>query len=330
MLARRAAFEPCSSSPSYEVANGSHRLEARATSVQGTDATPAVRTWWADASFQNGNFETATAGWTSQGFTVPGFGWSGGTLQVVDGGLSGGKKMGRFTASGSGSPTISTSPDPVNASPVGVTYTARGSIRGMTSGRTICLKLREYQEGESSDTLVGSGQQCVTTNGSWQTLPTLTYTSQQAGSYIDALVFQTVAGSAGEIFYVDGLSVSEPGSPTVPALPEVQGDPVLLGLGDIASCWANGDEATARLLDTTPGVIGIAGDTEQNHGEPGEFQGCYDPPGAATSGAPSRRWATTSTARPAPRATSPTSDPRPGRAARAGTATTSAAGTSWS
>ncbi len=118
-----------------------------------------------------------TAGWTSQGFTVPGFGWSGGTLQVVDGGLTGGKKMGRFTASGSGSPTISTSPDPVNASPAGVTYTARGSIRGMTSGRTICLKLREYQEGESSDTLVGSGQQCVTTNGSWQTLPTLTYTA---------------------------------------------------------------------------------------------------------------------------------------------------------
>ena len=49
----------------------------------------------------------------------PGFGWSGGTLQVVDGGLTGGKKAGRFTASGSGSPTISTSPDPVNASPAG-------------------------------------------------------------------------------------------------------------------------------------------------------------------------------------------------------------------
>ena len=63
----------------------------------------------------------------------------------------------------------------------------------------------------------------------------------------------------------------------MPALPEVQGDPVLLGLADIASCWSAGDEATARLLDTTPGVIGIAGDTEQNHGEPAEFQGCYEP-----------------------------------------------------
>ena len=273
-----AAFEPCSSQPTFEVANGSHRLEARAvTAGGGPDPSPAVRTWWADASFQNGNFETPSGGWTSQGYTVPGFGWSGGTLQVVDGGLTGGKKTGRFTASGSGSPTISTAPDPYDAISAGVTLTARGSIRGQTSGRSICLKLREYQTGATSDTLVNSAQTCVTTNGAWQSFPALTYTTQQNGSYVDALVFQTSAGSAGEIFYVDGLSVSEPGSPSVPALPEVQGDPVLLGLADIASCWSAGDEATARLLDTTPGVIGIAGDTEQNHGEPAEFQGCYEP-----------------------------------------------------
>ena len=274
-----AAFEPCTSQPSFEVANGSHRLEARAVSAGSPDPTPAVRTWWADASFQNGNFETPAGGWTSQGYTVPGFGWSGGTLQVVDGGLTGGKKTGRFTTSGSGSPTISTAPDPYDAINAGVTLTAHGSVRGQTSGRSICLKLREYQPGTSGDTLVSSGQTCVTTNasGSWQSFPTLTYTTQQNGSYVDVLVFQTTAGSAGEIFYVDGLSVSEPGSPSVPALPSVQGDPVLLGLADIASCWSAGDEATARLLDTTPGVIGIAGDTEQNHGEPAEFQGCYEP-----------------------------------------------------
>ncbi len=274
------AFEPCSSQPSFEVANGSHRLEARAVSpgASGTpDPTPAARTWWADASFQNGNFETPAAGWTSQGYTVPGFGWSGGTLQVVAGGLAGSKKAGLFTASGSGSPTISTAPDPYNAIGAGVTLTAQGSIRGQTSGRSICLKLREYQPGTSGDTLVSSGQTCVVTNGSWQSFPALTYTTQQSGSYVDALVFQATSGAAGETFYVDGLSVSEPGSPAVPALPEVQGDPVLLGLADIASCWSAGDEATARLLDTTPGVIGIAGDTEQNHGEPAEFQGCYEP-----------------------------------------------------
>ena len=274
------AFEPCSSQPTFEVSNGSHRLEARAV-APGTggapDATPAVRTWWADASFQNGNFETAPGGWTSQGFTVPGFGSSAGTLQVVDGGLAGGKKMGRFTASGSGSPTISTSPDPFDAISAGVTLTARGSVRGMTSGRSLCLRLREYQKGDAGDTLVSSAQTCVTTNGSWQAFPALTYTTQQNGSYVDALVYQTSTAPAGEIFYVDGLSVSEPGSPSVPALPAVQGDPVLLGLADIASCWSAGDEATARLLDTTPGVIGIAGDTEQNHGEPAEFQGCYEP-----------------------------------------------------
>ena len=87
-----APFEACSSQPTFEVANGSHRLEARAVLAGSPDTTPAVRTWWADASFQNGNFETAPGGWTSQGFTVPGFGWSGGTLQVVDGGLAGGRR----------------------------------------------------------------------------------------------------------------------------------------------------------------------------------------------------------------------------------------------
>ena len=187
--------------------------------------------------------------------------------------------MGRFTASGSGSPTISTSPDPVNASPAGVTYTARGSIRGMTSGRSICLKLREYQEGESSDTLVGLGPAVRDHERVVADVPDAhLHDASRPAATSTRSSSRPCAGSAGEIFYVDGLSVSEPGSPTVPALPEVQGDPVLLGLGDIASCWANGDEATARLLDTTPGVIGIAGDTEQNHGEPGEFQGCYDPP----------------------------------------------------
>ena len=96
-----------------------------------------------------------------------------------------------------------------------MTLTARGSIRGRTSGRSICLKLREYQAGATSDTLVNSAQTCVTTNGAWQSFPALTYNTQQNGSYVDALVFQTSAGSAGEIFYVDGLSVSEPGSPSV-------------------------------------------------------------------------------------------------------------------
>src|SRR5439155_1487456 len=35
---------------------------------------------------------------------------------------------------------------------------------------------------------------------------------------------------------------------------------VLLGAGDIASCTSQGDEATAALLDTLPGVVFTAGD----------------------------------------------------------------------
>ena len=45
----------------------------------------------------------------------------------------------------------------------------------------------------------------------------------------------------------------------------------------MASCWSSGDESVSRLLDTLPGTIAIPGDTEQNHGYPDEFAGCFDP-----------------------------------------------------
>jgi hypothetical protein len=37
-------------------------------------------------------------------------------------------------------------------------------------------------------------------------------------------------------------------------------DPVLVGAGDIASCWSRADEATARLLDEIPGTVFTLGD----------------------------------------------------------------------
>ena len=63
----------------------------------------------------------------------------------------------------------------------------------------------------------------------------------------------------------------------MPPTPAESGDPTLLAAGDVASCWSSGDESVSRLLDTLPGTIAIAGDTEQNHGYPDEFAGCFDP-----------------------------------------------------
>ena len=147
---------------------------------------------------------------------------------------------------------------------------------------------------------MGSGQQCVTTNGVLAVVPRRSPTPRsRRGSYIDALVFQTVPGAAGETFYVDGLSVSEPGSPSVPALPEVQGDPVLLGLGRHRLLLVR----RRRGHRAPPRHHARRDRHRRRHGAeprrarrvPGLLRAH---PGAVTSGAPSRRWATTSTAPP--------------------------------
>ena len=52
---------------------------------------------------------------------------------------------------------------------------------------------------------------------------------------------------------------------------------LLLGAGDIASCASDGDEATAALLDTLPGVVFTAGDNAYPGGSASDYSGCYNP-----------------------------------------------------
>ena len=59
--------------------------------------------------------------------------------------------------------------------------------------------------------------------------------------------------------------------------PSASGDPVLVGAGDIASCGLDGDEATARLLDTIPGTVFTAGDNAYDNGSAQDFAECYSP-----------------------------------------------------
>jgi calcineurin-like phosphoesterase family protein len=55
-------------------------------------------------------------------------------------------------------------------------------------------------------------------------------------------------------------------------------DPVLVGAGDIASCEdLSGAEATAKLLDSIPGVVFTAGDNAYASGTAEEFRNCYQP-----------------------------------------------------
>jgi hypothetical protein len=54
-------------------------------------------------------------------------------------------------------------------------------------------------------------------------------------------------------------------------------DPVLVGAGDIAKCSSQGDEATAKLLDSIPGTVFTVGDNAYESGAAAEFKNCYEP-----------------------------------------------------
>jgi alkaline phosphatase len=54
-------------------------------------------------------------------------------------------------------------------------------------------------------------------------------------------------------------------------------DPVLIGVGDIATCGGRGDEATALLVERTDGIVFTLGDNAYDTGSPAEFRDCYEP-----------------------------------------------------
>jgi hypothetical protein len=59
----------------------------------------------------------------------------------------------------------------------------------------------------------------------------------------------------------------------------LEGDAVLVGAGDIASCSSTGDEATAKLLDFlagTDGTVAALGDNAYDSGTASEYANCYD------------------------------------------------------
>jgi hypothetical protein len=63
----------------------------------------------------------------------------------------------------------------------------------------------------------------------------------------------------------------------ITVMPPADSGVVLIGAGDIGSCRADRDEATARILDTIPGTIFTAGDNAYPGGSEEEFADCLDP-----------------------------------------------------
>ena len=58
--------------------------------------------------------------------------------------------------------------------------------------------------------------------------------------------------------------------------PEVDGRPVVVAAGDIADCFTEGDEATARLVGGIEGTILTLGDNAYPDGSAENFAECYD------------------------------------------------------
>lgn len=75
-----------------------------------------------------------------------------------------------------------------------------------------------------------------------------------------------------------GCSQAYFGTEGVVSGPVAPGDSaVVLAAGDIASCRTSGDELTAALLDTLPGLVLALGDNAYASGSAAEYQTCYAP-----------------------------------------------------
>lgn len=67
------------------------------------------------------------------------------------------------------------------------------------------------------------------------------------------------------------------GPPAVPFLAPANGDPVVLAAGDVATCFIESDEATARVLDAHEGAVLMLGDGVQDEGTLEQYERCYHP-----------------------------------------------------
>lgn len=76
-----------------------------------------------------------------------------------------------------------------------------------------------------------------------------------------------------------GCAVSAHPSEPSPArdLSRPDGDPVLVGAGDIGECSRPAPRKTAALLDSIPGTVFTAGDNAYPNGAAEDFKYCYDP-----------------------------------------------------
>jgi acid phosphatase type 7 len=117
--------------------------------------------------------------------------------------------------------------------------------------------------------LTATSKPSQATTFAWASSNTSVATVSQTG-----LVTGVAAGSATVTASAGGKSGSS--VVTVTAAPP-PGSEVIVGAGDISDCNNNNDEATAKLLDVTPGTVVLMGDNVYESGSTAEYNNCYNP-----------------------------------------------------
>ena len=172
---------------------------------------------------------------------------------------------------GSSDPTVDTTVSAPSVTPTGadtllvnlVAINAEGSLTP-PAGMTTRWKALSRHKKKPTDVLA------ISADGSWATAEatgTRTASATKPGGGIGALLALRPGVPA---------PPPPPTSPSPPPVPD--GDPVLVGAGDIAACADNtGARATAALLDRIGGTVFTLGDNTYINGTAAEFRDCYEP-----------------------------------------------------
>jgi hypothetical protein len=180
--------------------------------------------------------------------------------------------------------TVSGLPGPVRSAVLRLHTRNSGSAASPYGGRVTAVSSVTWPESitwETQPAIDGAvvGQVGAVTGNTWYQVDvtplvtgdgavSLAVTSTSSdGAYYDA----REGGALGPQLVVTTGPAPSP-SPTGP-----EGDPVLVGAGDISTCSSDNDEATAKLLDGIAGTVFTAGDNAYPSGAPNDFASCYGP-----------------------------------------------------
>ena len=267
----------CASPVTYSgLALGSHSFSVMATDRAG-NASPETTASWTVVEptnyLKNPSFEGSLAWWSS---------WYANLTLVHDGVV--GSDAAKVSLNGaSTSYSVYPSSRPISPTTAGTPYTANGWVRSDTPGRSVCLRIREF---DSAGSQIAEPASCVITTTTWQRFPSLNYTTSKSGGQLTAFVMGGGA-QAGDSFEVDGMQLTDG-----PTAGWNSTDPIVLAAGDAACSPGDPDynagngtgtrcmqKATAALIGSIPGVTALLplGDNQYQCGALGDFQTAYGP-----------------------------------------------------